>query len=732
MELTLLSFIVSYGAGIATDLNPTIYKILFKKDDVNNQIKGCFNTTLVKWCPNKDIREKEKQKLLKNIQINNKSKNIIDALNSNNELKRFYTIFEEELAKQKYQTAFNYLKSISDKVEFKDIKSQLSKVIGILEANQQIETGESNTILRESHKDIQEIKIQSDETKLAVLRIEQKLASLIEQTGFPNNTESIDQFVNEVFDDSRYSWVNSDKMKMLEKVLDDYNESISDMRQKFIFSQNITQSIFKISELQEITDAWSEDAWSPENLDHIRFIQGGIMAYDCLKRIPKAIINDFQLLNWNPIHGAYFVGHLGMFIREIKRKMKLSIDLVEEYRNDRYLFENLNRIFRSLKGYLEFDVNDLYIEKDKAIITKRLPNEFLVLVTDEELTIREVGNFDLVLAQLPLEKQFRTLRFEVVKIESGVLIIGCSSSKCFFWNPQEDITSKIFYKSESGERITNLVVETSSSGVIGCHVQVNERIIHFLDFQETQKSSLELPMELIKYKESFVGIKSNFGKRSGAILYKIDKDFNTQPLLTIEELGEIVKTEESVKRWLEENEQDDPFSNNGYDAILENITIQKIVHNEVDFLLIKGSIRRTSILILLSLNEISINYHAIVHLRESRTISIDYRSSGNDLELCAAYLDFGRIDAVCEYITLRNFSINTRSIIMKDRDGNDHLRDITHVSFGSSNSIYLTEDDIFNNTKILKYSISNQEFIEYELPNNQRFIDSSFVTVNGL
>lgn len=730
MELAFLSFFISYGAGIATDLNPTIYKILFKKDDVNSQIKGCFNSALAKWCPNKDIREKEKQELLKNIQVNNKPEYIIDSLNSNPELKQFYTIFEEELAKQKYQTAFNYLKSISDKVEFKDIKSQLSKIIGILEASQQIKTEETITIVRESHKDLQELKVQNDETQLAVLRIEQKLASLVEQKGFPNNTEGIDQFVNEVFDDSRYSWVNSDKMKMLEKVLDDYNESISDMRQKFIFSQNITQSIFKISELQEITDTWSKDARNPENLDHIRFLQGGIMAYDCLKRIPKVIINDFQLLNWNPIHGAYFLGHLGMFIREIKRKMELGIDLVEEYRNDRYLFENLNRIFKSLKGYLEFDVNDLYIEKGKAIITRSLPNEFLVLVTDEELTIREGDNFDLVLAQLPLEKEFRTLRFEVIKIENGVLIVGCSSSKCFFWNPQEDIASKIFYKSESGERITNLVVEASSSGVISCLVQVNERMIHFLDFQETKKPDIELPMELIKYKESFVGIKSSFGQRRGAILHKLDKDFTAQPILNIEELGEIVKTEESIKRWLEENAQDDSFSNNGY-TILENITVQKIVHNEVDFLLIKGSIYRTSILILLSLDGTSINYHTIVHLRESRTISIDYRSIGNDLELCAAYLDLGRIDAVCEYLTLSNFSINTRSIIMKDRDGNDRLRDITHACFGPSNSIYLTEDDI-SNTKILNYSISNEEFIEYEIPNNQRFIDFSFVSVNRL
>ncbi|EDP95899.1 hypothetical protein U8527_12275 [Kordia algicida OT-1] len=234
----------------------------------------------------------------------------------------------------------------------------------------------------------------------------------------------------------------------------------------------------------------------------------------------------------------------------------------------------------------------------------------------------------------------------------------------------------------------------------------------------------------MKYKESFVGINSSFGKRRGAILYKLDKDFTAQPILNIEELGEVVKTEESVKRWLEESTQEDPFFNNGY-TILENITIQKIIHNEVDLLLIKGSINRTSILILLSLDGISINYHAIVHLRESRTISINYRSIGNDLELCAAYLDMGRIDAVCEYVILRNFSIHTRSIIMKNRDRNDRLRDIIHACFGLSNSIYLTERDI-SNTKILKYSISNEEFIEYELPNNQSFIDFSFINVNEL
>ncbi|EDP95900.1 hypothetical protein U8527_12280 [Kordia algicida OT-1] len=467
MDPILLSFIISYGAGIAIDINPKLSRIILKNDSVKQQIKSCFTKSLETWSPNVDIRDRNKEKLQKNIkQIVNNPETINKIFNSNPGLKTFYTIYEEELARTKYQAAYNYLKSINDKVEFKDIKSQLSKIIEILEVNQHKEIEDINTIVIESRKDFQEMKIQSDETQLAVLRIEQKLASLVEQIGFPNNTEVIDQFVNEVFDDSKYSWVNSEKMKLLEKALDDHNESISDMRQKFIFSQNITKSIFKISELQEITDAWSQDSWTPENLDHIRFIQGGIMAYDCLGRIPKAIINDFQLLNWNPIHGAYFTGHLGMFIREIKRKMALGIDLVEEYKNDRYLFENLNRIFKSLKGYLEFDVNDLYIEKGKAIITKKLPNEFLVLVTNEELTIREVDNFDLVLAQLPLEKQFRTFSVKVVKINNDVLIVACSSSKCFFWNPREDIASKTFYKSELGERITNLIVEVSSSGVI--------------------------------------------------------------------------------------------------------------------------------------------------------------------------------------------------------------------------------------------------------------------------
>lgn len=138
MELAFLSFVISYGAGIATDLNPAIYKILFKKDDVNSQIKGCFNKALEKWCPNKDIRQKEKERLIKIIQGSNNPEKIVDVLKSNTELQNFYAIFEEQLAKPNYQTAFNYLKSISDKVEFKNINSQLSEIIKILEASHQV------------------------------------------------------------------------------------------------------------------------------------------------------------------------------------------------------------------------------------------------------------------------------------------------------------------------------------------------------------------------------------------------------------------------------------------------------------------------------------------------------------------------------------------------------------------------------------------------------------------
>ena len=136
MDPILLSFVISYGAGIALDLNPKLSRIIFKNDSVKQQITSCFTKSIETWCPNTDIRERNKEKLLKSIkQIVDNPDLLSDVSKSNPDMQTFHAIYEEELAKAKYQAAYNYLKSINDKTEFKNINTKLTEIISKLDNN---------------------------------------------------------------------------------------------------------------------------------------------------------------------------------------------------------------------------------------------------------------------------------------------------------------------------------------------------------------------------------------------------------------------------------------------------------------------------------------------------------------------------------------------------------------------------------------------------------------------
>ena len=584
---------------------------------------------------------------------------------------------------------------------------------------------DTNVVVKQSANVLETLESKGDKMFHIMKQIQIDLAQMKEQGNFPNDKREIDSFVNKTLDFD-YNWVDSDKMKAFQNILTNYNETILDRRKKFIFSQNIIQSMFNISDLKDITDEWQKNSWTPENLDHLRFIQGGIMAYSSLQQIPKDILNDFRLLNWSPIHHAYFVGHLGSFIKELKVMIELKVDLVKKYKNDRYLFENLNRIFNSLKQFLEFDVNELYFEKELALIIKRLPKQFLLLNTASEITIRDVVDFDNVLARLPLNKQFRVFKIEVIKKKNEILIIGYQAHECFYWNPTEDITSKIFYYSKENERITDLICELNPSGSINCTVQIGKKIIQFEDFQEKQKYNLENQLQLIAYSGGFVGIKNNYVNSQGGLLYSIKDDFTVENLLTIEDLNKKVKQDESISNWLKGS--DSEVDNSILETLsnLQNLTAQKIIYQEKDILLIKGSILKTSILILLSIDGKYINYHNIIHLKESTTIAINSHNYSNNLELVCGYLDLARKDSVFEHINFIDFKYIESKTITRERKGNLNCRDIYSICFGSEDDIYLIEEG----NSIMKYSILKNEFFEYLRPNNNTINDIKFIKLN--
>lgn len=543
-----------------------------------------------------------------------------------------------------------------------------------------------------------------DSKQLEIEGITKQLADIKEIMLGGQNSEKLNSIIEEVYD-KKYYWIESEKVILFDKALEDYNNSIIDKREKFTFSQNIIRSIFDLSELNEIVDDWHKDSWTPENLDHLRFIHSALFAYSCLDKIPKDVLMDLKLLNWCPIYDGYFSGHLSMFIMKIKNSMAKKVDLIEKYSSDRYLFENLARIINSLRRYLEFDVNELYVEKPMATIVRNLPKKFILVTTSKELTLRNPITLNQVYAKLPLDKQLKVSAIQVVKTLDSTIIVGINARDCFSWNPEKDLMANFFYHASEEERINDVFCKINDNGEIETTIQIGLKILIFNNFRQFKSYYMDFYLKLTPYKNSFVGIKRNYINSNNTLVYQVAEDFQFYPVITIESIRTSVRKFKEINEWLQSLDSDEElfFLNE-----LQNIDIQRVYHHGEELILLKGGIYGTGVFLLIRLIENEFEILNIHHLKESNSISIDYIENGLDLKLLCAYLDLSRRNSVFEVVKIQNFEIVESKTINRDRE-NHNCRDILDISVGDNGLVYLNE----MRNKILLYSQDRGEFEEF-------------------
>ncbi len=579
-------------------------------------------------------------------------------------------------------------------------------------------------IVSETHQNVINIRNEVSNSSKEVSKIGIQMNNFI--TAFENKiseNKNDEEFINKKLD-LKYDWIGSEKVKIFEDILKQYNDAIASKREQFIFTQNIIKNFINVPQLKEKVNEWILYQDEPEKLDQLDFISTGIMAFNCLEQIPSHIQKDIQQLNWCPIHHAFFDGYLGSFIKEIKNTKSLKIDLEKIYKHDRYLFENLKRIIDSLQAFLVYDVDNIYSEKTQAKIIKYLPESFLLLSTESEISLRNPIKVEEVYASLPLDKQFRVSRPELVRFDDKTLIIGFNAKECFYWNPQEDITHNVLYDTKENERISNVFCKVGENGKIYTQIQISNNLLHFINFEKTNQTKLDLSVYMVPHENGFIGIKNSLDK-TGNLLYRIQPNLNSHPILTVESLRKIVRENKKINEWylnMEKNE--DPQLSNLFD--LGNITIQKIIHNKEELFLIKGSTRKTGILLLVRITGIKLEPLTSIHLKKSTSVSINYVSNNSRLDLCCALLDLNRKDEVCEYVRIEDFKLISTESILKDRDEKIGVRDMFYAAM-SSNNIYMCEEGY----KLLIYSITNKKFKEYYFENDRiNFIN--YINLNNL
>ncbi|CAM3889237.1 MULTISPECIES: SIR2 family NAD-dependent protein deacylase [Flavobacterium] len=524
---------------------------------------------------------------------------------------------------------------------------------------------------------------------------------------FTTETNSLDSFLSSNLN-SKYDWVDSEKMKAFENILSDYNNSIKNKKEKLKFTQTIILSIFNISELKEKVELWSKYSESPKNLDPLNFITTALIAYDCLLKIPKEIVSDIKHSNhYNVLHYGFYNDNLGKFINEIKLYKKLNLNLEEKCSDDRYLFENLKRIIQSLKSFLELDSETFYKEIENATINKNIPKSFIVIVTDKSITLRNENDQSIIYAELPLNENFRVSKIEIVSVENKILIFGFNSNTCFYWNPKEDIFMNTFYFSEKYQ-INDFIIDKEDNEIV-VYLKVNGQIIVLKKFIEENKIDiLENFTSSIKYSNGFLSLKRMDSSYKGDVFYKTDFSGKTNTLFTVNSLVDELKCNKILNELITDFVKDDPFGN--WLSIIDVKQLYRIEKEGKEIIILRSSFltqQDSSVLFIFEIIQEELILKELIHLKYSVCFCLDYFiTEQNNLKLVCGYLNMNGNKVLCEVIELdENYKIIFNKIFNNATISEDfNTTDTLECFFTNENTIILK----IEREKILTFSLVDE------------------------
>jgi hypothetical protein len=514
--------------------------------------------------------------------------------------------------------------------------------------------------------------------------------------------------------DNKYDWIDSGKMKIFEKLFTDHNKTIKNKKDQLIFIQSIIQSIVNVSELQSKIDLWNKHSQRPENLSSIHYINTALIAYECLLKIPKEIINDLQYFDFSGMHRYFFSGYLDSFAikaREIvKDEKKLEI-----YKEDKYLFENLKRIIDTLLGFLKLNPNKVYQKIQKASISNLIPNSFLVVSTTSEISLRNALDLKKVYARLPKEKNLSIFKIEVVEKEGEIYIIAANSKYVFYWQPNLNITSIILYNTTNSDTINDFMCIKigSDSKII---IRSSYKLITFNNFEKLSEVRNTVKFhQLEPFRNHLIATKRVDSLYQGDFLFKISTEGTFNPLLSISELTHLLENHTSTAQLIKEFKNDDIF---GHFNIIDDVKLQIVNLSNKELLLLKARFiltKMTSLLILCDLKDDKIDVLNIIHLDKTVASSYDHLSKDNTLKIVAGYYDMNRKNSLGELIVIDKKQKTSIKELTRKRTNKD-VNDILEVCLINEHHAIFNEES----TSLISFTLSNGKSKNLKFSKNER------------
>ncbi|MDR3141762.1 MAG: SIR2 family protein [Tannerellaceae bacterium] len=469
--------------------------------------------------------------------------------------------------------------------------------------------------------------------------------------------------------------LNSAQRTIIYDILEKYNNQIKGKREKLEFLQSLISTIINSDELYKYIKLWNEYKDNPIKLNPTEFITNAIIAYNCLKKIPEDIIEDFKYHGQKSIlHPYFYSGYLGSYINELENARKIGRNWEDYYSKDEYLFENLKRILDSLRGLLSLNSYQFYNELNEAVISNNIPNSFLLASSNRYISIFNPINKQ-IYAQLPIEGN-KTIESVFLSHDKDLCIIANTREYLFKWNPKEDIFMNIFYSIEKDNPI---------GGIINCYSNIIKTIIRneivvFENF--TKKESIKLNDifdDIIDYKDGFIALKRVYSLYSGDILYRIDNKGNTVPILSTNDLLTHLENKYKLK-------------NRSYYYGLFGYILKKI-RNLEQFIFLRAKIANLSSFVFIIDIENS-KYYSFEFPEKEYGICFCFDSliSNDDISFIFGFLYEGGERILCKHIQLSNEFEIKNEIIIKEKKTEYEPNDIIEIQYITDNLILLNEE----------------------------------------
>jgi hypothetical protein len=424
------------------------------------------------------------------------------------------------------------------------------------------------------------------------------------------------------------------------------------------------------------------------------FIHIAVQSNNLLGIIPDILINDLQSSRIG-IHEHYFDGYLTRFIQEYEGHIKIYKEkYIDHIQHDKYLFENLHRIIRSLKAFINLKIDDIYPSfSGKFIRLKQLKEDALIVVTNKAIYFRSPMDLNNIYASCSIRN---SSNFSMLESGQEKTIFFMYDNALFGFSVSDPNNVLPVFSKSVNRRIENYLIKSIEEGFLIKIFHQNNWLLYLNKaLIEEHYYSGDLNTELFFDNSETYYVSCDYS----TIFCKSEKNIQNAILVSvssnIREKILIITAEQVVRFFNIINQDNDPPKENKPKCIrIINKKVTKWLNKS--YLIVEVDFDTTS-LYLLFFNISSRNDKVTKYIKLKKG-SICYEIV-NGKDLLIGYLDTTDEENLCDIIAefYPDFMTEGQSqLFFKDKSWPKHeVRDILSYTQISSNEFWLNVEGIY-------------------------------------